>query len=97
MIAYLCLARPCSGDSRLFLMSADGKVAAAVSGLKDGPVHDFAWLPRGDGFVVVSGKSPPAATLHDRSGAVTYSFGAGAMNTVCVSPHGRFLLLGGFG
>ena len=54
-------------------------------------------MPRGDGFVVIAGRSPPAATLHDRRGVPVFSFGSGAFNTVRIAPHGRFLLLGGFG
>ena len=87
------------GDSRLFLLSRDGRISISVPGLKDGPTHDFCWgAPRGDIFVVIAGKSPPVATLHDgASGAALFSFGSGAFNTARISPQGRFLMLGGFG
>jgi translation initiation factor 2A len=86
------------GDSRLFLFDRTGRVAAPVPGLKDGPTHDFCWAPKGDAFVVIAGRSPPVATLHNgRTGAPTFSFGTAAFNTARFSPHGRFLMLGGFG
>ena len=54
----------CSGDSRLFLFTVDGKVAAAVAQAKEGAIADFAWSPTDpNAFIVIAGKSPPAATL----------------------------------
>jgi uncharacterized protein with WD repeat len=69
------------GDSRLFLFDRSGKSSAPVAGLKDGPTHDFCWSPACDSFVVISGKSPPLTTLHNKAGAATFSFGTAAFNT----------------
>ena len=85
------------GDSRLFLFDKSGKIATPVPGLKEGPTHDFCWSPKSDSFVVIAGRSPPVATLHNKAGAPTFSFGTSAFNTAKFSPHGRFLMLGGFG
>ena len=86
------------GDSRLFLFNRTGSLAVPVPGLKEGPTHDFCWSPKSDGFVTISGKSPPLAQLHAaKTGAPTFSFGTAAFNTARFAPHGRFLLLGGFG
>lgn len=86
------------GDSRLFIFDRSGKLAAPVPGLKDGPTHDFCWSPKSDCFVTVTGRSPPLAQLHDgRTGAARFSFGTSAWNTARFAPHGRFLMLGGFG
>lgn len=87
----------CSGDSRLFLVGLDGKTNISVPCGKEGAIHDFCWSPKGDSFVVIAGKSPPMATLHNRAGLATFSFGTGAFNTVAYQPQGRFVLLGGFG
>jgi hypothetical protein len=87
-----------AGDSRLFLFNRSGTLAVPVPGLKEGPTHDFCWSPKSDGFVTISGKSPPLAQLHAaKTGAPTFSFGTAAFNTARFAPHGRFLLLGGFG
>lgn len=87
----------CSGDSRLFLLSTDGKISTAVSCGKDGAVYDFAWHPKGDTFAMVTGCSPPMATLHAKDGKPIFSFGSGGFNRVFFQPQGRFLLVGGFG
>lgn len=61
-------------------------------------MHDFAWGPKGDSFLVIGGRSPPLATLHKpATGAAVFSFGTGGWNTVQYAPHGRFVLLAGFG
>jgi translation initiation factor 2A len=89
----------CSGDSRLFLFSTDGKVNTAVPQAKEGPVADFSWNPTDSSqFIVIAGKSPPAATLHTLpKGDAVFSFGAGAFNTVKYQPQGKMVILGGFG
>ena len=67
----------------------------------DGPVHDFCFLPgpRHE-FMVVQGYQPALSTLFSvQSGACApiKQYGRAPRNTVRVSPHGRFLMLGGFG
>ena len=84
------------GDSRAFLMSRSG-VNMALEPPKEGSVHDFAWSPGSDTFIVIAGKSPPAATLYSAKGVPTFSFGAAAHNTIRYSPNGMVVLLAGFG
>jgi translation initiation factor 2A len=85
------------GDSRLFLVSRDGRTNVAVAPPKEGPTHDFAWSPQGDYFIVIAGRTPPIATLYSKHGAPTFTFGAGAHNTLRISPNGRVAVLAGFG
>lgn len=85
------------GDSRLFLLSRDGKVNTSISPPKEGPTHDFAWSPDGNYFIVIAGNTPPGATLYNKTGAAVFSFGAAAHNTVKISPNGKVAALCGFG
>jgi len=85
------------GDSRLFLLSRDGKVNTSISPPKEGPTHDFAWSPDGNNFIVIAGNTPPGATLYNKTGAAVFSFGAAAHNTVKISPNGKVAVLCGFG
>ena len=64
---------------------------------RDGPVHDVAWSPVSHEFVVVYGTMPAKAALFTPEGIPAFSYGSGAFNTVIWAPHGRFLVLGGFG
>ena len=85
------------GDSRLFLLSRDGKINISVSPPKEGPTHDFAWSPDGEFFIVIAGNTPPGATLYNKTGVAVFSFGAAAHNTVKISPNGKVVALCGFG
>lgn len=64
---------------------------------KEGPIHDAAWSPNGREFGVVYGYMPAKATIFNLRGAVVHSFGSLHRNTIRFSPHGRFLLVCGFG
>ena len=85
------------GDSRLFLLARDGTLSLGIAAPKEGSTHDFAWSPRSDWFIVIAGKSPPAATLYNKKGVATFSFGAAAHNTIRITPNGHVALLAGFG
>ena len=85
------------GESKLTFISSDGKSEGVVALSKDGPVHDIAWSPAGKEFVVVYGTMPAKATLFDFKCNAVFDYGSGPRNTVSWAPHGRFLLLGGFG
>lgn len=84
------------GDSRAFLLTRGGG-NIALEPPKEGSVHDFAWSPTSECFIVIAGKSPPAATLYNKTGVATFSFGAAAHNTIRFSPNGHVVLLAGFG
>jgi translation initiation factor 2A len=85
------------GESKLTFFSSDGKSEGNVALSKDGPVHDTAWSPSGKEFVVVYGTMPAKATLFDFKCNAVFDYGTGSRNTVSWAPHGRFLMLGGFG
>ena len=49
-------------------------------------------------FGIISGRMPPLLSLHHGiTGEPTFLFGKGHRNTLDVSPHGRFLVSGGYG
>jgi len=95
------------GATGLFLMQAIGGggggggelLAIKVEQTKEGPVHDVAWQPtEGRTFVVAAGTMPCQCTLHDgATGDPVYQYGMAHRNTICWSPHGRFLCIAGFG
>ena len=65
---------------------------------KEGPVHDAAFSPKIDEFVVVYGYMPANATIFSSLKCEPiYQLGAGPHNTVRWNPFGRFLCLAGFG
>ncbi|GKZ00803.1 hypothetical protein MPSEU_001032000 [Mayamaea pseudoterrestris] len=88
------------GSSQVFLMADFVTDAVAVEGVTP-PVMAVEWMPhpeRPPAFIVVAGKMPALASLHHgRTGKPTFLFGQAHRNTVHWSPHGRFVLIGGFG
>ena len=65
---------------------------------KEGPVHEAAWSPSNEEFVVVYGFMPAKATIFSASKCEPkYQLGAGPHNTVRWNPFGRFICLAGFG
>lgn len=89
------------GSSQLFLLAASATDVTAVPLPQPGPVHDVQWMPNPDKppcFVVVAGKMPALASLHHgQSCQPIFLFGNAHRNTIDWAPHGRFLLLAGFG
>jgi len=88
------------GSSNLFLLNESGAVPLPSN---DTPlVHDAAWNPNPKTkpacFAVIRGKMPSTISLHHGfTAAPLFVFGRYHRNTICWSPHGRFLFLGGFG
>ena len=64
---------------------------------KDGPIHDVTWSPNSREFGVVYGYMPAKTTLFNTRADATHSFALGPRNTILFSPHGRFVLVAGFG
>ncbi|KAL8836755.1 MAG: hypothetical protein Q9170_002784 [Blastenia crenularia] len=64
---------------------------------KDGPIHDVTWSPSSKEFGVVYGYMPAKTTLFDTRARATHSFALAPRNTIIFSPHGRFVLVAGFG
>ena len=64
---------------------------------KDGPIHDVTWNPNSKEFGVVYGYMPAKTTIFNVRGSAKHSFALGPRNTILFSPHGRFVLVAGFG
>uniref|UniRef100_A0A7S2W6T5 Eukaryotic translation initiation factor 2A n=1 Tax=Rhizochromulina marina TaxID=1034831 RepID=A0A7S2W6T5_9STRA len=85
------------GSTGLHILHSDGSYDSSVSTQKEGPISDAKFSPTGRHFVVVAGSMPAVATLFDMRANAVFSFGTAHRNTICFSPHGRFLCLAGFG
>lgn len=64
---------------------------------KDGPIHDVTWSPNSKEFGVVYGYMPAKTTIFNVRAVATHSFALAPRNTILFSPHGRFVLVAGFG
>lgn len=64
---------------------------------KDGPIHDVTWSPNGKEFGVVYGYMPAKTTIFNTKAIATHNFALSPRNTILFSPHGRFVLVAGFG
>lgn len=64
---------------------------------KDGPIHDVTWSPNSKEFGVVYGYMPAKTTLFNTRAKAVHTFPLGPRNTIIFSPHGRFVLVAGFG
>ncbi|ETI25076.1 hypothetical protein G647_04447 [Cladophialophora carrionii CBS 160.54] len=85
------------GETTLYLLSANGGVDSRIDLDKEGPIHDVAWSPRSNSFAVVYGYMPAKTVIFNAKAQVVHTFPLGPRNTVLFSPHGRFMLLAGFG
>ncbi len=64
---------------------------------KEGPIHDVSWSPKSNSFAVVYGYMPAKTVIFNAKAQPTHTFPLAPRNTVCFSPHGRFVLVAGFG
>jgi translation initiation factor 2A len=64
---------------------------------KEGPIHDVAWSPNSKEFGVVYGYMPAKTTIFNARAVPQHNFNLGPRNTIIFSPHGRFVLVAGFG
>jgi len=64
---------------------------------KDGPIHDVTWSPNSKEFGVVYGYMPAKTTIFNTKANATHNFALSPRNTILFSPHGRFVLVAGFG
>jgi translation initiation factor 2A len=85
------------GEQKLYFLPAAGGQDCAVPLPKEGPVHDVQWSPRGDCFVTVAGFMPAKSTVFTDTCVPKYDLGSGPYSLARWSPHGRFLVLAGFG
>ena len=73
------------------------QISLTVSADKEGPVHDVSWSPNGKEFGVVYGYMPAKTTIFNARAVATHNFPLAPRNTISFSPHGRFVLVAGFG
>jgi uncharacterized protein with WD repeat len=85
------------GESRLYLLSADGRTDMAITMEGDVNIVDVAWSPGGQDFIALGGHQPATAVLFDLKGKTLCKITKGPFNHIRWSPHGRFILLAGFG
>ncbi|KAL8708017.1 MAG: hypothetical protein Q9220_007013 [cf. Caloplaca sp. 1 TL-2023] len=85
------------GETTLYLLSVNGEFDSRIELDKDGPIHDVTWSPNSREFGVVYGYMPAKTTLFNTRAVAVHSFALGPRNTIIFSPHGRFVLVAGFG
>ncbi|THC87054.1 hypothetical protein EYZ11_013500 [Aspergillus tanneri] len=85
------------GETTLYLLGASGGFDSRVDLDKEGPIHDVTWNPNSKEFGVVYGYMPAKTTIFNFRGIPQHSFPLAPRNTIVFSPHGRFVLVAGFG
>lgn len=85
------------GETNLYLLGIAGSYDSRIQLDKEGTIHDFSWSPNSREFGVVYGYMPAKTTIFDARGNVVHSFQLAPRNTILFSPHGRFILVAGFG
>lgn len=85
------------GENSLYFLAGDGSFDGRVSLDKAGPVHDVAWGPRGDEYVVSYGYMPSKLTLFNLKCEPAFIFPVESKNCVRYAPAGNLVAFGGFG
>ncbi|ERF68734.1 hypothetical protein EPUS_07152 [Endocarpon pusillum Z07020] len=85
------------GETTMYLLSANGGFDSRIDLDKEGPIHDVSWSPKSNSFAVVYGYMPAKTVIFNAKAQPTHTFPLAPRNTVCFSPHGRFVLVAGFG
>ncbi|KAJ5116443.1 hypothetical protein N7456_000791 [Penicillium angulare] len=85
------------GETTLYLLSASGAFDSRIDLDKEGPIHDVSWNPNSKEFGVVYGYMPAKTTIFNMRGVPKHTFPLSPRNTIQFSPHGRFVLVAGFG
>lgn len=85
------------GETTMYLLSANGGFDSRIDLDKEGPIHDVTWSPRSNSFAVVYGYMPAKTVVFNSKAQPIHTFALGPRNTVLFSPHGRFVLVAGFG
>lgn len=81
----------------MYLLSANGGFDSRIDLDKEGPIHDVTWSPRSNSFAVVYGYMPAKTVIFNSRAQNVHTFPLAPRNTVLFSPHGRFVLVAGFG
>ncbi|GAB7361223.1 hypothetical protein MBLNU230_g1285t1 [Neophaeotheca triangularis] len=85
------------GETNMYILSANGTFDSRVSLDKEGPIHDVSWSPNSKEFGVVYGFMPAKTTIFNHRAVAQHNFSMGPRNTIIFSPHGRFVIVAGFG
>ncbi|KAJ2890630.1 hypothetical protein IWW38_004031, partial [Coemansia aciculifera] len=85
------------GESSLYFLAAAGNFDCRVTLDREGPIHDVAWNPVEKEFAVVYGFMPAKAALFNHRAEMVHDFGVAHRNYVRFNPHGRVLVIAGFG
>lgn len=85
------------GETTLYLLSSTGAFDSRIDLDREGPIHDVTWSPNSKEFGVVYGFIPAKTTIFNFRGVATHSYSLAPRNTIVFSPHGRFVVVAGFG
>ena len=85
------------GETNMYILSAHGGFDSRIQLDKEGPIHDVSWSPNSKEFGVVYGYMPAKTTIFNSRAVAQHSFNLGPRNTIIFSPHGRFVIVAGFG
>lgn len=85
------------GETNMYILSANGSFDSRIQLDKEGPIHDVSWSPNSKEFGVTYGYMPAKTTIFNARAVPQHSFDLGPRNTILFSPHGRFVIVAGFG
>ena len=85
------------GETNMYILSSNGGFDSRIQLDKEGPIHDVTWSPNSKEFGVVYGFMPAKTTIFNVRAVAQHSFNLGPRNTILFSPHGRFVIVAGFG
>jgi translation initiation factor 2A len=85
------------GETNMYILSSSGAFDSRITLDKEGPIHDVSWSPNSKEFGVVYGYMPAKTTIFNQRAVAQHSFNLGPRNTIIFSPHGRFVVVAGFG
>ncbi|OBA20338.1 eIF2A-domain-containing protein [Metschnikowia bicuspidata var. bicuspidata NRRL YB-4993] len=84
------------GETNLYLLGIAGSYER-IDLKREGPIHDITWSPSAREFAVSYGYMPSETTFFDARGNLIFSLPTSPRNTILYSPHGRYVLVAGFG
>jgi translation initiation factor 2A len=85
------------GETNMYILNANGTFDSRVQLDKDGPIHDVSWSPNSKEFGVIYGYMPAKTTIFNERAVPQHNFELAPRNTIIFSPHGRFVIVAGFG
>lgn len=85
------------GETNLYLLGIAGSYNSRINLTKPGPIHDITWSPTAREFSVIYGYMPSETSFFDARGNLIHSLPTLPRNTILYSPHGKYILVAGFG